>query len=94
MQYLRTFGAMEAMLFVVLVSIGVAVRRWLARADREGTYDRTRYVYRRGFTTHETGPWASAHRRSAAERNQPEQELPPLPFRDQPPSEARRPTEN
>lgn len=94
MQYLRTFGAVEAISFVMLVSIALAVRRWLARADREGRYDRTRYVYRRGATGNETGPWASPHRRSAAERNQPEQELPPLPFRDQPPPEGRTPIEN
>lgn len=93
MQYLRTFGAMEAISFVVLVSIAIAIRRWLARADREGRYDRARYVYRRGATGNEAGPWAPPHRRSAAERNQPEQELPPLPFRDQPPSDARTPTE-
>lgn len=83
MDHLRSFGAIEIFSFVVLVGIGTAVRRWLARADRDGTYDRSRYVYRRGTVGRPSGMWASPHQRSAAERHQPEQELPPLPFRDQ-----------
>jgi hypothetical protein len=83
MRYLQTIGGVEALGFIVLVSIALAVRFWIARADRAGLYDRSRYVYRRGTTASDTGPWASPHQRSAAERHQPEQELAPLPFRDQ-----------
>ena len=83
MDYLRSFGAMETLALVILMMIGLLVRRWLLRAEREGRFDRSRYVYRRGAVGDAHGPWASPHHRSAAERNQPEQELPPLPFRDQ-----------
>lgn len=87
MQYLRTLGGLETIALVVLVTVGVALRAWLARAERAGQFDRSRYVYRRGTVASARGLWASPHQRSAAERNQPEQELAPLPFRDQPPPE-------
>lgn len=87
MQYLQTFGAMEAIAFIVLVTVAVALRRWLVRAERAGRFDRSRYVYRRDTVASAGGLWASPHQRSAAERNQPEQELAPLPFRDRPPTE-------
>ena len=83
MQYLWTIGGVEGLGLILLVSIAIAVRRWIARADRAGLYDRSRYVYRRGTTASESGPWASPQQRSVAERHQPEQELAPLPFRDQ-----------
>lgn len=82
MQYLRTFGAMEALGFIVLVTIAMILRIWWARAERSGKFDRTRYVYRRGAVGDTRGAWASPHQRSAAEWRQPENELPPLPFRD------------
>lgn len=84
MDYLRTLGGLETIAFVVFVAVGVALRAWLTRAERAGRFDRSRYVYRRSTVASAEGLWASPHQRSAAERSQPEQELPPLPFRDPP----------
>ncbi len=81
MQYLQSIGALETISLVVFVAVGVALRRWLVRAERDGRLDRSRWVFRRGTVASAQGMWASPHARSAAERNQPEQELPPLPFR-------------
>ena len=83
MQFLQSIGALETISLVVFVAIGVALRTWLVRAERDGRLDRSRWVFRRGTVASAHGMWASPHARSAAERNQPEQELPPLPFRDQ-----------
>lgn len=82
MVYFRTFGAMEALGFIVLVAIAMTLRIWWTRAERSGKFDRTRYVYRRGEVGDTNGAWASPHQRSAAEWRQPENELAPLPFRD------------
>ncbi|MDQ6832437.1 MAG: hypothetical protein M3008_03470 [Chloroflexota bacterium] len=85
MGYLGSIGALETIALVVFVTVGVALRNWLIRAERDGRLDRSRWVFRRGTVASARGVWASPHQRSAAERNQPEQELLPLPFRDQPP---------
>jgi len=85
MQHLQSIGALETIALVVFVTVGVALRTWLIRAERDGRLDRSRWVFRRGTVASARGVWASPHQRSAAERNQPEQELPPLPFRDQSP---------
>ncbi len=82
MQFLQSIGALETISLVVFVAIGVALRTWLVRAERDGRLDRSRWVFRRGTVASAQGMWASPQARSAAERNQPEQELPPLPFRD------------
>ena len=89
MQFLQSIGALETISLVVFVAVGVALRRWLIRAERDGRLDRSRWVFRRGTVANARGMWASPHQRSAAERNQPEQELPPLPFRDQQPPDGR-----
>ncbi|HEY7909337.1 MAG TPA: hypothetical protein VIC60_10700 [Thermomicrobiales bacterium] len=86
MYYLQSIGALETIALVVFVTVGVALRRWLVRAERDGRIDRSRWVFRRGTVADTGGVWAPPHERSAAERNQPEQELPPLPFRDHPSS--------
>ncbi|MHB8645888.1 MAG: hypothetical protein ACYDAR_08900 [Thermomicrobiales bacterium] len=83
MEYLQSIGALETIALVVFVTVGVVLRLWLVRAERDGRLDRSRWVFRRGTVASARGMWASPHERSAAERNQPEQELPPLPFRDQ-----------
>lgn len=83
MQYVQSIGALETIALVVFVTVGVALRSWLIRAERDGRLDRSRWVFRRGSVANTVGMWASPHQRSAAERNQPEQELPPLPFRSQ-----------
>jgi hypothetical protein len=83
MQYVQSIGALETIGLIVFVIVGVALRRWLIRAERDGRLDRSRWVFRRGTVASTHGMWASPHLRSAAERNQPEHELPPLPFRDQ-----------
>lgn len=83
MQYLQSIGALETIALVVFVTVGVALRSWLIRAERDGRLDRSRWVYRRGTVASARGVWASPQQRSVAERNQPEQELPSLPFRDQ-----------
>lgn len=83
MQYVQSIGALETIALVVLVTIGAALRHWLIRAERDGRLDRSRWVFRRGTVADTHGMWASPHQRSGAERNQPEQGLPPLPFRDQ-----------
>ena len=85
MQHLQSIGALETIALVVFVTVGVALRNWLIRAERDGRLDRSRWVFHRGTVANARGMWASPHQRSAAERNQPEQELPPLPFRDQRP---------
>lgn len=85
MPYVQSIGALETIALIVFVVIGVALRRWLIRAERDGRFDRSRWAFRRGTVASAHGMWASPHQRSAAERNQPEQELPPLPFRDHPP---------
>ena len=87
MDHLLTFGALQTIAFVVFVTVGIALRTWLIRAERRGDLDRSRWVFRRGTVANATGVWASPHQRSAAERNQPEQELSPLPFRDQIPTD-------
>lgn len=87
MGHLLTLGGLQTIAFVVFVTVGIALRTWLVRAERRGDLDRSRWVFRRGTVANETGVWASPHRRSAAERNQPEQELAPLPFRDQIPTD-------
>jgi hypothetical protein len=83
MQYLQSIGALETIALVIFVAVGIALRNWLNRAERDGRLDRSRWVFRRGTVANARGMWASPNQRSAAERNQPEQELPPLPFRDQ-----------
>ncbi len=83
MRYLGSIGALETIALIVFVTVGVALRNWLIRAERDGRLDRSRWVFRRGTVARARGVWASPHQRSAAERNQPEQELLPLPFRDQ-----------
>jgi hypothetical protein len=83
MQYLQSIGALETIALVVFVAVGIALRNWLNRAERDGRLDRSRWVFRRGTVASARGVWASPTQRSAAEHNQPEQELPPLPFRDQ-----------
>jgi hypothetical protein len=88
MDHLLTIGGLETIAMIVFVTVGVALRRWLIRAERNGTLDRSRWVFRRGAVADTTGVWASPHQRSAAERNQPEEELSPLPFRDQLPPET------
>ena len=82
MQHLQSIGALETIALVVFVTVGVALRGWLMRAERDGRLDRSRWVFRRGTVASDGGMWAPPHQRSAAERNQPEQELPPLPFAD------------
>lgn len=83
MQYVQSIGALETIALIIFVIVGVALRRWLIRAERDGRLDRSRWAFRRGTVAGAHGMWASPHQRSAAERNQSEQELPPLPFRDQ-----------
>ncbi len=85
MQQLQSIGALETIALIVFVTVGVALRTWLIRAERDGRLDRSRWVFRRGNVANTQGVWASPHQRSAAESHQPEQELPPLPFRDQRP---------
>ena len=84
---LLTIGGLETISMIVFLAVGIALRTWLVRAERNGTLDRSRWVFRRGAVADAKGMWASPHQRSAAERNQPEQELSPLPFRDQLPPE-------
>lgn len=83
MQHLLTLGGLETMALIVFVAVGLVLRTWLSRGERSGEFDRSRWVFRRGAVAQSSGMWASPHQRSAAERNQPEQELPPLPFADQ-----------
>src|SRR3954451_18760227 len=83
MQHLLTLGGLETMALIVFLAVGLALRTWLSRGERNGEFDRSRWVFRRGAVAQSSGMWASSHARSAAERNQPEQELPPLPFPDQ-----------
>ncbi len=82
MDHLLTIGGLETIALIVFITVGVALRTWLIRAERNGGLDRSRWVFRRGAVADTKGLWAPAHQRSAAERNQPEQELSPLPFRD------------
>jgi GAF domain-containing protein len=88
MDHLLTIGGLETIAMIVFLAVGIALRTWLVRAERNGTLDRSRWVFRRSAVADTTGVWASPHQRSAAERNQPEEELLPLPFRDQVPPDS------
>ncbi len=73
MQYLQTVGGVAAMALIFLVAFALTLRAIINRTERRGMY----------WYSHEHPVRdADKRHRSADDRNQPDNELPPLPFRD------------
>ncbi len=83
MEHLQSIGALETIAFVVFITVGIALRTWLMRAERDGGLDRSRWVFRPGAVARNV----ALRQREVDIRHQPEQELAPLPFRDQLPAD-------